>query len=281
MREFKSFFKSVAGNEGGRCHYNTRLDTYGCWCQHNCAYCYARSLLDFRGLWNPEDPAVADIAKVRKVIERKLKPGDVVRLGGMTDCFGPVERIHRVTRQTIEALNEQGVHYLIVTKSGLVAEYADIMEKELAHIQISVTSTDDQVSRAIEPGAPLPAKRIKAIETLYRAGFDIQLRLSPFVPKFVNLNKINSVDCDRVLVEFLRVNAFIAEWLGIDTKPYTRRHAGYNHLRLYTKREMVDRIKKEVSVCEDVPDHFEWWRDNVNANPDDCCNLKFIGRQVK
>lgn len=44
---------------------------------------------------------------------------------------------------------------------------------------------------------------------------------------------------------------------------------------------MVDRIKKEVSVCEDVPDHFEWWRDNVNANPDDCCNLKFIGRQVK
>ena len=36
--EFKSFFKAVGGNEGGKCNYATRLDTYGCGCQHNCAY---------------------------------------------------------------------------------------------------------------------------------------------------------------------------------------------------------------------------------------------------
>lgn len=28
--EFKSFFKVVGGNEGSKCKYNTRLDTYGC-----------------------------------------------------------------------------------------------------------------------------------------------------------------------------------------------------------------------------------------------------------
>lgn len=50
MREYKSFYKQVGGNEGSLCRYNTRLDTYGCGCLHNCNFCYARSLLEFRGL---------------------------------------------------------------------------------------------------------------------------------------------------------------------------------------------------------------------------------------
>ena len=63
--EFKSFFKTVAGNEGSKCRYPTRLDLYGRGCAHDCAYCYARSLLAFRGLWHPEQPAVANIRRVQ------------------------------------------------------------------------------------------------------------------------------------------------------------------------------------------------------------------------
>ena len=29
-KEFKSFIKTVGGNEGSKCKYSTRLDTYGC-----------------------------------------------------------------------------------------------------------------------------------------------------------------------------------------------------------------------------------------------------------
>ena len=68
--EFKSFFKTVGGSEGNRCNYSTRLDTYGKGCQHDCSYCYAKSLLDFRKLWNPENPAVADIEKIKKKIRK-------------------------------------------------------------------------------------------------------------------------------------------------------------------------------------------------------------------
>ena len=57
--EFKSFFKIVGGNEGTLCRYNTRLDTYGCGCSHDCQFFYAKSLLEFRGLWNPSAPSVA------------------------------------------------------------------------------------------------------------------------------------------------------------------------------------------------------------------------------
>ena len=66
MKEFKSFYKTVEGNEGQKCHYSTRLDTYGCGCFHDCKYCYAKSLLGFRYLWHPDNPSVADINKIEK-----------------------------------------------------------------------------------------------------------------------------------------------------------------------------------------------------------------------
>lgn len=70
MKNFNSIGKKVDGNEGDKCNYSYRLDTYGCGCQHDCSYCYAKTLLNFRGLWNPESPSVADISKVAKTIKK-------------------------------------------------------------------------------------------------------------------------------------------------------------------------------------------------------------------
>ena len=72
MKDFKSIGKMVEGNEGDKCNYRMRLDTYGCGCQHDCSYCYAKSLLDFRGLWDAKQPAVGNISQISKEI-RKLK----------------------------------------------------------------------------------------------------------------------------------------------------------------------------------------------------------------
>lgn len=277
--EFKSFFKAVGGNEGGKCNYATRLDTYGCGCQHNCAYCYARALLDFRGLWNPTSPAVADINEIRKTIARELKRGDVVRLGGMTDCFQPLERQHRVTLHTIEELNRRGVGYLIVTKNKLIAEpeYLQAFNPELAHIQVTITSTNPDISRKIEQGASLPAERIAAVERLADAGLDVQVRLSPYIPELVNVDELNAIRCDKILVEFLRVNTWIARWirqtgLPVDLRQYRYKSAGYRHLPLRVKRDLLRKITgfREVSVCEDVEEHFAYWQEAVNANRNDC-----------
>ena len=191
-KEFKSFYKTVGGNEGSLCHYPTRLDMYGCGCSHDCKYCYAKSLLEFRGLWNPDNPRVADIEKIRRKVS-KLPEGTVLRLGGMTDCFQPIERKHRVTYETIKILNEHKIHYLIVTKSDLVAddEYIEIMDKNLAHIQVSITTTDDELSLQYEK-AVVPSKRIKAIEKLQEHGFDVSVRLSPYIPDLVDVDVINN-----------------------------------------------------------------------------------------
>ena len=277
MKEFKSFYKTVEGNEGQKCHYPTRLDTYGCGCQHDCKYCYAKSLLEFRDLWNSNAPSVANIEKIESKI-KTLKKGSILRLGGMTDCFQPCEKQYKITYKTIQLLNKYGIHYLIVTKSDLVAsdEYVAIMDKSLAHIQITVTSTNDNIALTYEKATP-SSKRIQAIEKLEALGFDVQIRLSPFIPDYVDISVISKIKCNRAIVEFLRVNAFIKRTFNLDYSKFTHKEGGYYHLPLDVKKQLIQEIAKtkEVSVCEDSSEAYEYWRDYVNPFPDDCCNLRF------
>lgn len=204
----------------------------------------------------------------------------------MTDCFQPIERKHRVTYELIKALNKRRVHYLIVTKSDLVAhpDYLAILDKELAHIQISITTTDDDLSLTYEK-ATVPSKRIQAIETLQAAGFDVQVRLSPYLPEFIDLTVINGIKCDKILVEFLRVNNWIQRWFGetVDLTPYTLKEGNYKHLPLETKCSYLANLTgfKEKSVCEDHSAHYLYWKEQFNVNPNDCCNLNHSHPQLE
>ena len=283
MEEFKSFYKTVASGEGDRCRYPTRLDTYGCGCQHDCKYCYAKSLLLFRKMWNPTQPKSADIKAIRKKIAH-IDPNDeatrAIRLGGMTDCFMPIEKERRVTYETIKALNERRIPYLIVTKSSMVAdpEYIEVMDKSLAHIQVTVTTFNDDLSASYEKASP-PSQRINAIETLEREGFDVTFRLSPYIPDFFDIDKLVYVKCRKVLVEFLRVNTWIRKWFPINYGDYTLESGGYRHLPLGMKASILNKMMEKMpdkvfTVCEDEPIAYKYWKQYVNPNPYDCCNLR-------
>ena len=223
-------------------------------------------------MWDAQDPAVAPIKEIEKTI-RKL-PKEVVRLGGMTDCYQPCEREYRNTRKTIQLLNKYRIPYLIVTKSAIILDDLDILDNELAHIQITITTTDDELARTYEQ-ASVPSERIKAVETLQENGFDVAVRLSPFIPEFVDISQINEIKCDKIVIEFLRVNPFIKQWFDIDYTPYKVKRNGYWHLPLSKKKELVQKIHfKEMSVCEDESMAYVYWKYHFNHNPDDCCNLR-------
>lgn len=195
----------------------------------------------------------------------------------MTDCFQPCEREYGVTYETIKALNEAGIGYLIVTKSAMIAEdkYMAVMDRNLAHIQITVTTLNDKLAATYEHCDP-PSLRVQAIEKLQAAGFDVALRLSPFIPQYMDLGKLSKIKCDKILLEFLRVNSWIKKWFNINYSEYTVKHGGYLHLPLKTKIRYASRINgfKEVSVCEDEDFAYDYWKNNFNPNRDDCCNLR-------
>ena len=173
--EFKSFFKSVQGNEGDKCRYNTRLDTYGCGCQHNCGLLLRPLSASFPRFLEPDQPKAADIRRIARKVNQ-LSPGTIIRLGGMTDCFQPCEQEQRVTYHTILEMNRRRVGYLIVTKSALIAEpeYLEILDRSLAHIQITVTCLDDKKTLTYEKASP-PSQRVLAIQKLQESGFDVSM----------------------------------------------------------------------------------------------------------
>lgn len=240
-------------------------------------------MLDFRKLWNAAEPSVGEISKiareVKKIDRRQIA---AVRLGGMTDCFQPIEKLHRVTYKTIKLLNKRRIPYLIVTKSAMVAdpEYLAVLDKELAHIQITVTTLNDKLCATYEKASP-PSERIKAIKTLQAMGFDVQLRLSPFIPEYMDIDKLNGLGINNVCIEFLRVNNWIKRWFDIDYSPYTVKQSGYEHLPLEMKKRLISQINgfKEMTVCEDETEAFQYWKEHFNYNKDDCCNLRRTNEQ--
>lgn len=277
MKSFSLFYKEVEGNEKSKCKYTIRLDTYGCGCQHDCKYCYAKSLLEFRNLWNAQKPVVGNMKQIRNAI-RKIPKGSIVRLGGMTDCFQPLELKYRTTYQTIKLLNKYRIGYLIVTKSHIVAndEYIKIYDKDLAHFQITTTCLDDDLYRKLDyEKASIPSKRIEAILKLQNNGFDVAIRLSPLIEEYIDFDKLNSLGIEKAQVEFLRANHWIKKWFNIDYSKHIIKQSGYEHLPLKEKQRIISKIKiPQISVCEDEDNAYKYWVNNFNPNKDDCCNLR-------
>jgi hypothetical protein len=65
----------------------------------------------------------------------------------------------------------------------------------------------------------------------------------------------------------------------VNAEDYTLHEAGYNNLPLEKKLEILSKITgfKEVSVCDDNSEHYDYFRDHFNPNPKDCCNLRKQG----
>ena len=142
-------------------------------------------IMNFSATWDPLNPKYADIKRINTKL-KKVPAGTILRLGGLTDCFQPIELKRRVTLETIKLMNKYRIGYLIVTKSHHVAdsEYLEVMDPTLAHIQITTTTFDAALAAKYEKASP-PEKRVQAIETLQALGFDTFFRLSPYIDGWI------------------------------------------------------------------------------------------------
>lgn len=143
------------------------------------------------------------------------------------------------------------------------------------HVQITVTCLDDAQTAQFEKASP-PSQRIRAIQALQAEGYDVAIRLSPIIEEYMDFDKLNDLGIERCVVEFLRVNSWIKQWFrGVDFSKYTVRQGGYYHLPLEEKQRIVEKIHiPQKTICEDVTEHYQFWRDFVNPNKEDCCNLR-------
>lgn len=161
-------------------------------CEHGCVYCFARPTHAYMGLSPGLDFETRLFAKpgAAELLEQELSARDytprLIALGTNTDPYQPIEKTYRITRQILEVLDRFNHPVAIVTKSALVTRDADILssmaERGLAKVALSLTTMDRKLSRAMEPRASTPARRVGAIETLSKAGIPTAVMTAPVIP---------------------------------------------------------------------------------------------------
>lgn len=171
-------------------------------CEHGCVYCYARPTHSYLNLSPGLDFETKLVAKrdagavlARELAARGYRPAPV-NLGSATDAYQPVERELRITRGVVEVLAAYRHPFSIVTKASLVERDLDLLgplaQQSLAAVYVSVTTLDPALARTLEPRAASPARRLRTIETLARAGVPTGVNFAPVIP-FVNEPELERV----------------------------------------------------------------------------------------
>ncbi|MCC6861816.1 MAG: radical SAM protein [Bryobacterales bacterium] len=161
-------------------------------CEFACKYCYARHTHEFLGMEDGRDFEEKIYAKARvgELLRGDLKKAaldEPVAIGTATDPYQPAERRFGRTRAVMEVFaREKGRQVSITTKSDLVTRDVELLQevarRNILHINITVTTMDEDLARQLEPLAPRPALRVAAIERLARAGLSVGVFPNPILP---------------------------------------------------------------------------------------------------
>lgn len=161
-------------------------------CEYGCRYCYARRTHEFLEFRDPEDferqifAKTWSAARFRAELARIPLP-EAIAIGTATDPYQPAERRFRVTRKMLEIFAEgRGRTLHLTTKSDAVAQDAELLarvgERNRVLVNMTVTTMDAALARSLEPQAPHPELRMKAVAGLARAGLAAGVFASPVIP---------------------------------------------------------------------------------------------------
>ncbi|MFX1414057.1 MAG: radical SAM protein [Promethearchaeota archaeon] len=151
-------------------------------CAHTCIYCDARS----QRYYLEQDFESEIIVKIgldkklenRITRARTLLP-DVVGPGGVCDAYQPAEKEVLNTRRILEILTKYKFPVNIATKSNLIIRDIDIL-KQIAKdtwctIGFSITTTNEELAKFLEPYSSSPYERLKAIHIIKQQVPEIQV----------------------------------------------------------------------------------------------------------
>jgi DNA repair photolyase len=160
-------------------------------CEFGCKYCYARYTHEFMEMAPEEfeDKIYAKSAAAHLLRQelRGIDRKEAIAIGTATDPYQPVERRFLRTRAILEVFaGERGWHVSITTKSDLVARDVDLLRAiaraNVLAINMTITTLDEKLARALEPRAPRPELRLQALRRLTSAGICAGVFPNPIMP---------------------------------------------------------------------------------------------------
>jgi DNA repair photolyase len=160
-------------------------------CEFGCRYCYARYTHEFMEMAPAEfERKIYFKQNAAWLLEqelKRLKPGTTIALGTATDPYQPLERRQCVTRSLLEVFaRHSGFRLGIVTKSPLIVRDVKLLQQIAGSnrltVHLTVTTTEVKLARILEPRAPRPDLRLRALARLREAGVRAGVMCSPLMP---------------------------------------------------------------------------------------------------
>ncbi len=165
-------------------------------CNFGCIYCDSRS--DCYNIKQFDKVKIKENALqiIRDDLRRKVKKG-VVATGSMSDPYNSFEKKEKLTKNMLELINAFGFGVSILTKSTLIERDIEILKDIKKHspviVKITITAYYDELSKKIEPYAPITSKRFESLKKLSDAGIYSGIVLMPMLP-FINDNEENIIN---------------------------------------------------------------------------------------
>jgi DNA repair photolyase len=196
-------------------------------CAHACTYCFSRPTHEYLGYGAGTDFERKIVVKVRaaellrqELMARSWRGQDLV-FSFTSDPYVPLEAHYKLTRRCLETCLEFRNPVGIVTKSALVRRDIDVLKGLTEQASVSVFFTipfmDYETARAVEPFAPSPDARFKAMKELAENGIEVGLGLAPVIPGLSNdipqlLERARDAGATRAFMTMLRLPGSVAPY---------------------------------------------------------------------
>ncbi|NQX98453.1 MAG: PA0069 family radical SAM protein [Flavobacteriales bacterium] len=196
-------------------------------CEHGCVYCYAREShqywgysagLDFERkiIYKPTAPEL-----LKKQLNNKNWIVSPIMLSGNTDCYQPIERKLKITRELLKVCLKYKHPVSILTKNSLVLRDLDILipmaKLNLVRVGISITSFDNKLRNLLEPRTASVQQKLKVVETLSKNNIPVLVMVAPIIPGLNSheipniVKKVAELGALAVGYTLVRLNGEIAE----------------------------------------------------------------------
>lgn len=161
-------------------------------CEHGCIYCFARPTHSYLGLSPGLDFETQLIARpgtaeqLAKELSAKSYTPKPIAFGTNTDPYQPIEREWQVMADCLDVLSAFHHPLTITTKGSLIERdlpiLANLAERNLVQVGISITTLNSKLSRQLEPRVPGPKRRLQMIERLADHNIPVRVCTSPTIP---------------------------------------------------------------------------------------------------
>jgi DNA repair photolyase len=196
-------------------------------CRFACVYCYASFMARMIGKqtsdWGTFVYPKINAPEVLDTEVKKLKnngKGKVIWFSSVTDPYQGLEAKYELTKKCLEVLLKNNFEGTVtfLTKSNLILRDITLLKQfKQVEVGMTITSTDDSISRYFEKFAPAVSDRLLALKKLHEEGIPTYAFIGPLLPHFVTEPKkltqlfqsIYDAGVRELYVEYLNLSPYI------------------------------------------------------------------------